>query len=135
MWDLVPCVCVCVCVCVCAQLLSHVLLFETPWAIGRQAPLSMEFSRSQLPFPPPGDLPDPGIKPQPPVMGAWSLYHWITRAVPKHLKNICFDSSGSLMILGGSNEITRSLYGSWRVEVEKNLMTSGRQVLSFSSSD
>ena len=127
------------CVCVCAQLLSHVLLFATPWTIGCQAPLSMEFSRqeywSQLPFPPPGDLPDPGIKPQPPVLGAWNLYHWITRAVPKHLKNTCFDPSGSLMTLGGSNEITRSLYGSWRVEVEKNLMTSGRQVLSFSSSD
>ena len=39
------------------------------------------------------------------------------------------------MTLDGSKEITKSLYGSWRVEVEKNLMTSGRQVLSFSSSD
>ena len=40
--------------------LSHV--FVTPWTVARQAPLSMEFSRSGLPFPPPGDLPDPGIK-------------------------------------------------------------------------
>ena len=39
------------------------------------------------------------------------------------------------MTLDGRKEITKSLYGSWRVEVEKNLMTSGRQVLSFSSSD
>ena len=126
------------CVCMCSVAQSCPALCD-PMDYRLPGSLSMEFSRqeywSQLPFPPPGDLPDPGIKPQPPVLGAWNLYHWITRAVPKHLKNTCFDPSGSLMTLGGSNEITRSLYGSWRVEVEKNLMTSGRQVLSFSSSD
>ena len=41
--------------------------FETPWTVACQAPLTMEFSRleywSELPFPPPGDLPKPGIKP------------------------------------------------------------------------
>ena len=40
--------------------------FETPWTVARQAPLSMEFSRqeywSELSFPSPGDLPDPGIE-------------------------------------------------------------------------
>ena len=39
----------------------------TPWTEACQAPLSMGFSRqeywSELPFPSPGDLPDPGIKP------------------------------------------------------------------------
>ena len=39
----------------------------TPWTIAYEAPLSMEFSRQEywtgLPFPTPGDLPDPGIKP------------------------------------------------------------------------
>ena len=39
----------------------------TPWTVARQHPLSMEFSRpeywSRLPFPSPGDLPDPGIEP------------------------------------------------------------------------
>ena len=39
----------------------------TPWTAAHQAPLSMEFSRQEywsgLPFPPPGDLPDPGIEP------------------------------------------------------------------------
>ena len=38
----------------------------TPWTVARLVPLSMEFSRQEywsgLPFPPPGDLPDPGIK-------------------------------------------------------------------------
>ena len=45
--------------------LSRVWLFATPWTY--QAPLSMGFSRqeywSRLPFPSPGDLPDPGIEP------------------------------------------------------------------------
>ena len=38
-----------------------------PWTVARQAPLSVEFSRQEywsgLPFPPPGDLPNPGIEP------------------------------------------------------------------------
>ena len=37
-----------------------------PWIVARQAPLPMEFSGQEywsgLPFPPPGDLPDPGIE-------------------------------------------------------------------------
>jgi len=41
--------------------------FFDPWSVACQAPISMEFSRqeywSELPFPSPGDLPDPGIKP------------------------------------------------------------------------
>ena len=46
--------------------LSCVQLFATPWTVAYQAPPSMEFSRqvycSGLPFPPPGDLPDPAIE-------------------------------------------------------------------------
>ena len=48
---------------------SSVQLFVTLWTIAHQAPLSMEFSRQEywsgLPCPPPGDLPNPGIKPKP----------------------------------------------------------------------
>ena len=47
--------------------LSRVRLFATLWTIARQAPLSIGFPRpnywSRLPFPPVGDLPDPGIEP------------------------------------------------------------------------
>ena len=54
------------------QSLSHVLLFATPWTIAHQVPLSMEFSRQEywrgLPFPSPGDLPHPEIKPRPPAL-------------------------------------------------------------------
>ena len=46
---------------------SWVRLFVTPWTVALQAPLSMEFFRQEywsgLPFPSPGDLPDPGIEP------------------------------------------------------------------------
>ena len=56
----------CVCVCVCVYALSHVWLFAAPWIVVHQAPLPMEFSRQEywrgLPFPSPGDLPNPGIK-------------------------------------------------------------------------
>ena len=45
---------------------SGVWLFETPRTVAHQVPLSIEFSRQEywsgLPFPPSGDLPDPGIK-------------------------------------------------------------------------
>ena len=45
-------------------------LFETPWTVIHQAPLSMEFSSqeywSQLPFPTPGDRPKPGTEPMSP---------------------------------------------------------------------
>ena len=48
----------------------------TPWTVAHQAPLSMGFSRpeygSELPFPPPGDLPDPGINPVSPAAPAWA---------------------------------------------------------------
>ena len=46
--------------------LSRVRLFATPWTVAHQAPLSMGFSRQEywsgLPFPSPGNLPNPGIK-------------------------------------------------------------------------
>ena len=52
-------------------MLSCVRLFAPPWTVARQAPLSMEFSRQEywnaLPFPPPGDLANPGIKPVSPA--------------------------------------------------------------------
>ena len=57
-------------VCVlCGQSLCHVQLFAAPWTVAHQAPLSMRFSRQEywsgLPYSPPGDLPNPGIKLQP----------------------------------------------------------------------
>ena len=50
---------------------SRVQLFVTPWTVPRQTPLSLGFSRQEywsgLPYPPPGDLHDPGIEPTSPA--------------------------------------------------------------------
>ena len=57
--------------------LSRVRLFATPWTEAYQAPPSMGFSRQEywsgLPFPSPGDLPDPGIEPGSPAFQADAL--------------------------------------------------------------
>ena len=57
--------------------LSCVQLFVTPWTIAYKGPPSMEFSRQEywsgLPFPSPGDLPNPGIEPRSPALQADSL--------------------------------------------------------------
>ena len=60
------------------DVLSHfscVQLFATPWAVAHQGPLPMGFSRQEYwsgwPCPPPGDLPDPGIKPTSPALAGW----------------------------------------------------------------
>ena len=59
------------------KLLSHVRLFATPWTVAHQAPPSMGFSRQEywsgLPFPSPGDLPNPGIKSRSPILQADTL--------------------------------------------------------------
>ena len=57
----------CIQQCVCTQSLSPIRVFATPGTVAHQAPQSMGFSRQEywsgLPFPPPRDLPNPGIKP------------------------------------------------------------------------
>ena len=55
---------------------SVVWLFAILWTAAYQVPLSMKFSRQEcwsgLPFPSPGELPDPGIKPRSPALQAES---------------------------------------------------------------
>ena len=50
---------------------------SVPWTAAHQAPLTMEFSRQEwwsgLPFPSPGDLPDPGVESRSSVLQADSL--------------------------------------------------------------
>ena len=61
----------------CTLLTQSCRLFETLWSVARQAPPSLGFSRqeywSQLPCPPPGDRPDPGIEPRSLILQADSL--------------------------------------------------------------
>ena len=53
------------------------VILVTPWTVARQVPLCMRFSRQEdssgLPFPSPGDLPDPGIKSRSPALHTDSL--------------------------------------------------------------
>ena len=64
-----------VCVWVSLSVVSASL--QPPWTVAHQAPLSIEFCRQEywrgLPFPSPGDLPDPGIKSRSPALWADSL--------------------------------------------------------------
>ena len=57
--------------------LSRIRLFATLWTVAHQAPLSIGFSKqeywSRLPFPTPGDLPNPGIELVSPALQAYIL--------------------------------------------------------------
>ena len=68
----------------CVLVLSCVQLFATSWIVARQAPLSIVFPRqeywSSLPFPTPGNLPDPGIEPKSPESPALSGGFFTTSA-------------------------------------------------------
>ena len=63
--------------------LNRVRLLETPWTVAHQAPPSMGFSRQEywngLPFPSPGDLPDPVVEPGSPTLQADTFTIWATR--------------------------------------------------------
>ena len=59
------------------EVASRVWLFATQWAVAHQSPPFMEFARQEywsgLPFPSPGDLPNPGVKPRSPALQADAL--------------------------------------------------------------
>ena len=65
----------------CVYMLSCVQLFVTPWTVAFQTPLFMEISRQEywsgLPYPFPGDLPDPGIK-----LVSPESQHWQADSLP-----------------------------------------------------
>ena len=57
--------------------LTYIRAQSCPWTVAHKDPLSMEFSRQEywsgLPFPSPGNLPDPGMKPVSPAFQTDSL--------------------------------------------------------------
>ena len=65
--------------------LSYVQLFATPQTVARQSPVSMGFPRqdywSGLPFPTPGDLPNPWIEPMSPMSPALAGRFFTTSAI------------------------------------------------------
>ena len=85
----------------CAQLLSHIQPFVTIWTVALQAPLSMDSYRQEywtrLPFPPPGDLPNPGMEttsPAPPV--------YLHMYRPKSSEGPLLDMEVAIYLLGPS---------------------------------
>ena len=73
-------------------LLSCVQLLVTPWTVAHQAPLPMGFSRQEywsgLLCPPPGDLPNPGIKPMSLMSPALAGGFFTTSATSRPLVNV-----------------------------------------------
>ena len=71
----------------------------TPWTVAHQAPLSMEFSRQEywsgLPFPPRGDLPDPGIEAVLPVSPALAGGFFTTEPPGKPLVSLEKEGNGT----------------------------------------
>ena len=77
----------------CALPLSCGLLFATPWTVAHQAALPMGLSRQEyrsgLPFPPPGDLPNPGTEPASAVSPALENGVFTTEPPRKSLLSLC----------------------------------------------
>ena len=93
----------------CVKSLSRVRFFATPWTVAHQVPLSMGFSRQEyqngLPFPPPGDLRDPGIKltslTSPELAGGFftKIATWEALRFPGYYKQCCNGHWGSHVFL------------------------------------
>ena len=84
--------------------LSRVWLFATLWTVAYQAPQSMEFFRqeywSELPFPSPGDLDDPGIETAScALIDRWILYHRVTWEAHTYTYNHSFSDSFQYRLL------------------------------------
>ena len=89
----------------------------TPWTVAHKAPLSMGFSRQEywsgVPFPSPGDLPDPGFEPrspasqadllpsEPPGKSCKGLLLWVQNLAPLKLVP---DNSSRLDTRGGAQD-------------------------------
>ena len=84
-----------------AYVLSHVWLFATPWTVACQPPLSVGFSRQEylsgLPFPSPGDLPNPGIKSTSPTYPALAG-RFFTIAPPRRFQSVDLCRPGFLSL-------------------------------------
>ena len=76
---------------------SCVQLFATLWTVARQDPPSLEFSRreywSGLPFPSPGNLPNPGTEPRSPTLQADALTSEPPEGIPVELFQILKDDA------------------------------------------
>ena len=96
--------------------LSYVQLFAIPWTVVCQAPLSMGFPRQEhwsgLPFPPPGDLPEPGIEPRSPALaGGIFITEYMESRNKKYKVFIIFDMTPKRYLLKRRTKCRSSLRG------------------------
>ena len=106
------------------SLLSCVQLFAAPWAVTLQAPLLLGFPRqeywSELPFPSPGDLPDPGSQPRSPSL-VDGFFTPDPPGKPKYKKHISYSYHHRLLLLTFYMYLPRSflicMYVGWCVSV------------------
>ena len=122
------------CVCVCAQS----CLTAIPWTVACQAPLPMGFSRQEywsgLPFPSPGDLPDPGMQPSSSALAGGFCTDWATREAPFLLVvlwNNCYNFRFTHEEIKVLDMFNNFLHGShlWLVSVEvESFFSDGRPV-------
>ena len=96
--------------------LSHVRLFATPWTVVCQTPPSMGFSRQEyysgLPFPSPGDLPNPGIEPRSPALWADAFTLWAIREVQKNTPNVRINAGWHSVSMTSHN---REWWALWKI--------------------
>ena len=106
---------------------DHVPLFVTPWTVAHKAPLYMRFSRQEywsgVPFPPPEDLPDPGIEPTSLASSALAGMFFIISATweasaIRHVNKRCFQMILTLSLQVFSAETSAEVSGS----VEQRLL-------------
>ena len=92
------------------KLLSCIRLFATPWIVAYQASPSMGFSRQQywsgLPFPSPGNLPDPGIEPTSPALAG----RFFTSETPGKPYTYCLSILYIVVYISGSHNCNLPLY-------------------------
>ena len=88
----------------CAQSLQSCLTCVTIWTIALRAALSMGFSRQEywsgLPCPPPGDLPNPGIKPasfKSPALAGEFFIPLVPPGKPQDLSNVYQEKQGRIV--------------------------------------
>ena len=119
-------------------MLSQIWLCATLWTVDCQAPLSMGFSRleywSGLPFPPPGNLTNPGIEPVSlafPALAGRFLYHWATWALYylNHLNSFSQHPSHDSQFYRWENQgagrlISPRLYSHYVAQLELKLSSS-----------
>ena len=120
------------CMYVCVLSRSGVSDFATPWIAARQTPLSTGFPRQEylsgLPFPLPGDLPNPGIQPTSLVSPAQACRFFTTTA-PEKPSGLFIPCFSKLVYSFGFRPEGRS----WKATFFPSLMSSLQLLYSFSS--